>query len=42
MTHIVQKPILADVCVVCGCRLTAENRSEVVNVCFECLHVLES
>jgi hypothetical protein len=29
------------VCLVCGCRLTSENRSEVLNVCKECLHSLE-
>lgn len=29
------------VCVVCGCRLTADNSSEVKNVCCSCLHTLE-
>ena len=29
------------VCVVCGCRLNSENRSEVKNVCRDCLHDLE-
>jgi hypothetical protein len=28
-------------CCVCGCRLSAENRSEVKNVCKSCLHDLE-
>lgn len=33
--------VLPDFCVVCGCRLTVENRSESPNVCRECLHSLE-
>jgi len=33
--------VLPIVCIVCGCRLTAENRSESPNVCRECLHSLE-
>ena len=28
-------------CVVCGCRLTAENQSSSPNVCRVCLHSLE-
>ena len=33
--------VLSDVCIVCGCRLSIENRSESPNVCRECLHSLE-
>lgn len=33
--------VLAHVCILCGCRLTAENRSDSPNVCAECLHSLE-
>ena len=33
--------VLPDLCIVCGCRLSAENRSDSPNVCRECLHSLE-
>ena len=28
-------------CVICGCKLDCDNRSDVKNVCRRCLHVLE-
>ena len=32
---------LPKLCVICGCRLDCDNRSETHNVCRSCLHDLE-
>jgi len=36
------KQVLPVFCVVCGCKLNGDNRSDVVNVCKFCQHSLES
>ena len=53
MIHVVQKCVLDDVgvcssdvvlpkfCVLCGCILSVDNRSEVLNLCLDCKHSLE-
>ena len=34
--------LLPSQCLICGCRLDGENRSEILNVCCSCQHSLES